>query len=178
MKTSLVRATWLAAFALAALPEAPALAGLLGDEAQPELTESPVTLPAAPSKDKLMRYYVSPTTTMEFAVDAKSVSVSDRVIVRFTSVITSPSGATNISHEGIRCDTLEKKLYATGRADGRWTAATNDAWRPIGNVGANRYHAVLARDYFCDGETVAGNAETIVNRLRRQKPLPRPGELQ
>jgi hypothetical protein len=178
MKTSMTRAALLAMLAWTFLPEAPALAGLLGnDEPLPELTESAVTLPAAPAKDKLLRYYVSPTTTMDFAVDAQSVSISDRVIVRFTSVITSPSGAANVSHEGIRCDTLEKKLYATGRADGRWTPAANDAWRAIGNVGANRYHAVLARDYFCDGVTAAGKAEALVERLRRQKPLPRPGEL-
>lgn len=167
-KLAALHASLLSAVALAAPPDA--------DEPKPELVESAVTLPAVPAKDKLLRYYVSPTTTMEFAVDPKSVSVADRVIVRFTSVITSPSGATNVSHEGLRCDTLERRLYATGRADGSWAPASSDAWRPIGNVGANRYHAVLAQDYFCDTETVAGKAEAIVDRLRRQKPLPRPGE--
>lgn len=177
MNTLLKRTITLVALASTALAATPALAGLLGDdEPQPALTESPVILPAAPAKDKLLRYYVSPTTTMEFAIDARSVSVTDRVIVRFASVITSQSGVTNVSYEGIRCDTLEKKLYATGRPDGRWTVAANNGWRVIGDVGPNRYHAALARDYFCDGGTVAGKAENLIERLRRQKPLGRPGE--
>ncbi len=161
----------------ASLPAAAALAALPdSNDPKQELAESAVALPPAPVKGQLLRYYVSPTATMEFAVDPKSVSVSDRVIVRFTSVIRSPSGATNVSHEGIRCDTLERRLYATGRADGSWAPAANDAWRAISNVGANRYHAALAQDYFCDADTAAGKAETIVERLRRQKPIPRPGE--
>jgi hypothetical protein len=174
LKFAAVHALSLSVGALFATSALAALAD--GEEPKQELSESAVRLPAAPAKDKLLRYYVSPTATMEFAVDPKSVSVSDRVIVRFTSVITSPSGATNVSHEGIRCDTLERRLYATGRPDGSWAPASSDAWRPIGNVGANRYQAALAQDYFCDAETVAGKAETIVERLRRQKPLPRPGE--
>jgi len=174
LKLAALHAPWLSVAALSATAAFAAAPGV--DEPKQELAESAVTLPPAPAKDKLLRYYVSPTATMEFAVDPKSVSVSDRVIVRFTSVIRSPSGATNVSHEGIRCDTLERRLYATGRTDGSWAPASSDAWRPIGNVGANRYHAVLAQDYFCDAETVAGKAETIVERLRRQKPLPRPGD--
>lgn len=165
----------LAAVTLFALP---ANAAFLGDGPLAELVESPLVLPAPPAMDKLLRYEVSPTATMEFAVDARSVSVTDRVVVRFTSVIRSPSGATNISHEGIRCDTLEKKLYATGRANGSWTPASDDAWRPIRDTGANRYHAILVTDYFCGAGTPAGSAENIVDRLRRKKPLPHPGQWQ
>lgn len=178
MKPSLKLAALHAALAtLAGLAANGSLAALAdSDETKPEVVESAVTLPPAPSKDKLLRYYVSPIATMEFAVDPKSVSVNDSVIVRFTSVIRSPSGATNVSHEGIRCDTMERRLYATGRPDGSWTPASGANWRPIGKVGANSYHAALAQDYFCDADTVAGKAETIVERLRRQKPIPRPGE--
>ncbi len=168
-----------AALAVIALCGTSAHAGLLDNgEPPPELQESPLLLPAPPAMDKLLKYVVSPTTTMEFAIDARSVSVSDRVVVRFTSVIRSPSGATNISHEGIRCDTMERKLYATGHADGNWTPASNSGWRAIVEAGANSYHAALAKDYFCDGGTAAGKAATIVERLRRQTPLPHPGKLQ
>lgn len=169
----------LATLALIALAAAHALAAPVGgDEPQPEWVESAVALPPTPARDKLLRYDVSPTATMEFALDPKSISVTDQGIVRFTSVIRSPSGATNVSYEGIRCDTAEKRLYATGRANGSWAPASNGDWRAIGNVGANRYHAALASDYFCDGGTVAGKAETIVERMRRQKPLLRPGAFQ
>ena len=69
--------------------------------------ESPVVLPAPAQKSNLLSFYVSPTTTLDFAVDAKSVSVTEEGIVRFVLVITSQSGASNISYEGIRCSTGE-----------------------------------------------------------------------
>lgn len=133
--------------------------------------ESEVTLPAAPQKNHLLPFYVSATTTMDFAIDAKSLSVSSDGIVRYTLVITSPAGARNVSYEGIRCSSAEKKLYATGRPDGSWSPSRRDVWSPISSVGANRHHAALVKDYFCEGDTVAGKAETIIERIRKQKPL-------
>ena len=142
--------------------------GATADSAQPE---SELVLPAAPAKADLLPFYVSATTTLKFAVDGKSLTVTEDGIVRYTLVITSPAGATNVSHEGIRCSTSEKKLYATGRPDGSWSPARRDVWSPITDVGANRQHAALAKDYFCEGEGVAGKASAIVDRLRRQKTL-------
>lgn len=132
---------------------------------------APLILPAAPVKENLLAFYVSPTTTMNFAVDAASVSVTPDGIVRFTLIVASPEGARNVSHEGIRCKTAEKKLYATGGTDGSWSASRNDAWSRIQDVGANRQHAALFNDYFCDFSSVAGNAAAIVKRLRQKKPL-------
>ncbi|MFM8467756.1 MAG: CNP1-like family protein [Oxalobacteraceae bacterium] len=140
-----------------------------GPDAQ--AAESEVALPAPAQKNHLLPFYVSPTTTMDFAIDAKSLSVTPDGIVRFTLVVTSRTGATNTSYEGIRCATEEKKLYATGKPDGGWSPSRRDVWSPIGDVGANRQHAALMKDYFCEGTTVAGKAEAIIERIRKQKPL-------
>ena len=67
--------------------------------------ESPVVLPAPAQKNNLLSIYVRPTTTLDFAIDAKSVSVTEEGTVRFILIVTSQSGATNISYEGIRCST-------------------------------------------------------------------------
>ena len=132
---------------------------------------TPLVLPAAPAKENLLPFHVSPRATMNFAIDAPSVSVTPDGVVRFTLVITSTEGARNVSHEGIRCKTAEKKLYATGGADGSWSASRNDAWTQIRDVGANRQYAALFSDYFCDLGSVAGNAAAIVKRIRQKKPL-------
>ncbi len=132
---------------------------------------TPLVLPAAPTKENLLPFYVSPSATMNFAIDAPSVSVTSDGIVRFTLVITSTEGARNVSHEGIRCKTAERKLYATGTADGSWSASRNDAWSQIRDVGANRQYAALFGDYFCELGSVAGNATTIVKRIRQKKTL-------
>lgn len=132
---------------------------------------TPLVLPAAPAKENLLPFYVSPQATMNFAIDAPSVSVTPDGVVRFTLVITSAEGARNVSHEGIRCRTAERKLYATGATDGSWSASRNDAWSRIRDVGANRQYAALFSDYFCELGSVAGNATTIVKRIRQKKPL-------
>ena len=133
--------------------------------------ESAIILPAPPKKENLLSFYVSPTATIDFSVDAKSLSVDKDGVVRYTLVATSRTDATNISYEGIRCQSAEKKLYAFGQSDGSWSRARRDAWDVIRESGANRQHATLALEYFCDGGGVAGKAETIVERLRRKKPL-------
>lgn len=150
-----------------------ASAGLLRDDEPPAepREESAVVLPAAPKKEDLLRYEVSATSSMRFAIDAKSVSVVDDDIVRFTSVITSDSGASNVSYEGIRCKSEERKLYASGRSDGSWNAFPDPEWRPLSKAGANSYQATLMKDFFCDGGTVAGKAPAMVERLKRNKPL-------
>ena len=133
--------------------------------------ESPVVLPAPAQKNNLLSFYVSPTTTLEFAIDAKSVSVTEEGIVRFVLIVTSQSGASNISYEGIRCSTGERKLYAVGQTNGSWTTARRDIWETIIDRGINRQHAALAKDYFCETGMVAGKAEVIVDRLRKKKTL-------
>jgi hypothetical protein len=133
--------------------------------------ESPVVLPAPAQKNNLLSFYVSPTTTLDFAVDAKSVSVTEEGIVRFVLVITSQSGASNVSYEGIRCSTGERKLYAIGQTNGSWSVTRKDVWDTIIDRGINRQHAALAKDYFCETGMVAGKAEIIVDRLRKKKAL-------
>lgn len=132
---------------------------------------APLVLPPAPAKDHLLPFYVSPNTTMSFAIDASSVSVTPDGVVRFTLVVSSTEGARNVSYEGMRCKTAEKKLYATGVADGSWSASRNDSWSRIRDVGANRHHAALFNDYFCDLGSVAGSPAAIIKRMRQKKTL-------
>jgi hypothetical protein len=148
-------------------------AGLLSDDENkaPPIEESALALPAPPKSGDLLRYTVGAGASMTFAIDAKSVSVGDDQIVRYSSVITSPSGVLNISYEGIRCKTAERKLFATGRPDGSWNALPDAEWRRISGAGANSYQTTLFREFFCDGDAVAGKAATIVDRIRRNKPL-------
>ena len=133
--------------------------------------ESPVILPAPAQKNNLLSFYVSPTTTLDFAVDAKSISITEEGTVRCALIVTSQSGASNISYAGIRCSTGERKLYAIGQANGGWSVARRDVWETIIDRGINRQHAALAKDYFCEMGMVAGKLEVIVDRLRKKKAL-------
>jgi hypothetical protein len=146
------------------------------DDAAKSWQEVAIQLPAPPSDASLLPFSVSGNATQNFAVDANSLSIGEDGVVRYTLVATSPSGARNVSYEGIRCETFERKSYAYGHADGTWSRSRRDQWTPIVRNTANRQHAVLAQDFFCDANTVAGKRDMILQRMRRDQPInPRSG---
>lgn len=126
--------------------------------------ELAVQLPQPPRQSDLLPFSVS--ATQQFAIDARSLSIGQDGVIRYTLVATSPSGARNVSYEGIRCQSFEKKLYAFGHADGSWSRSRRDQWEPIVRNAANRQQATLAQDYFCDGNIVSGNASVMLERIR------------
>jgi hypothetical protein len=141
------------------------------DDKEKPWQEVAVQLPAAPKTENLLPFYVSATTTHSFAIDPRSLTVGADGVIRYTLVTRSQEGVANVSYEGIRCQSFEKKLYAIGRTDGTWSRSRRDQWeRIIGNA-ANRQHAALAKDYFCQELTIAGKAEDILNRIRSQRTL-------
>jgi hypothetical protein len=133
--------------------------------------EITVQLPPAPQEQNLLPFYVSPTATQKFFVDAKSISVGADNVVRYTLVSISQEGAKNVSYEGIRCATFEKKIYAVGQEDGTWARSRRNQWDGIVRGYANRQHAALAKDYFCVNQAVAGKVDAILYRLKNQKTL-------
>lgn len=133
--------------------------------------EIAVQLPAAPQVENLLPFYVSATATQSFAIDAKSLTVGSDGVIRYTMVSTSPEGARNISYEGIRCRSFEKKVYAIGQSDGNWSRSRRDQWERIVQNASNRQHSILAKDYFCRSLTVAGKPEKMLERIRWQQPL-------
>jgi hypothetical protein len=146
----------------------PLQAGLLVDNEDAEpWKEGEVSFPAYPDASKLLRFYVSATTPNTFLVDTSSVSVGADSVVRYVLVVRSRSGAENVTFEGIRCGTGERRLYAIGQGGNSWVAARESAWNPISFNTYNRAQAALAQDYFCDGPAPVLNAEEALRRLKR-----------
>jgi len=142
-----------APFLLAGLLLSAAASAALGlrdeDPDAPRWEEEDLLLPAFPQEANLREFYVSATTTHKFFIDAATLSVGKDRVVRYTLVVRTSGGATNVTHEGMRCETGEFKVYATGHRDGSWVAARRSVWRPVENKPTNRYHAALSRDFFC-----------------------------
>lgn len=125
------------------------------------------TLPPLPQAGNLIAFDVSQNTALQFAVDAKSLTVGSDGVVRYTVVVTSPSGARNVNYEGIRCDTYEWRLYAGLNADhDGWDHTVATGWTRIENGELNAYHAALYRDYFCENRMPAGRAKTLIDNMR------------
>lgn len=141
------------------------------DEEYKPWQEIAIQLPAGPQAENILPFYVSATATQSFAIDAKSLSVGSDGVIRYTLLATSPSGAKNISYEGIRCKSFEKRIYAFGQPDGSWSRSHRNQWERIVQNAANRQHAILAKDYFCENSMVAGSADKMLERIRRRQPL-------
>jgi hypothetical protein len=82
-------------------------------------------------------------------------------------VIEAVGGAKNVSFEGIRCASGERRLYAYGHPDGTWSKARNAGWETIQFRSLLSYQKALYEDYFCpDGIQVKDDQEAVRN-LRR-----------
>lgn len=130
-------------------------------------TEVAAQLPPYPKADNLIPFNVSSATRNKFFVDAESISVGADNVVRYTVVIEAAGGAKNVSFEGMRCDSGERRLYAYGHADGTWSKARNAGWEPIDFRSLLSYPKALFEDHFCrDGIRVKDGKEAAQN-LRR-----------
>jgi CNP1-like family len=135
--------------------------------------EAATELPAAPQPQDLLSFPVGVTNPYSFAIDTKSLKIGTDGVVRYTLVGTSSAGARNVSHEGIRCQTFEKKLYAFGRPDGSWSKSRGNKWERIKRYHAADHHETLALDYFCQNVTIAGTEKDLLDRFRLKRPLAR-----
>ncbi len=139
------------------------------DPDAPRWAEEEAVLPEFPKAENLLPFYVSEMTAHRFMIDASTLQVGKDRVVRYVLVIQTSGGATNISFEGMRCDTREFRLYASGHREGRWTKARLSEWRPIENKPVNRHHAALSRDLFCPNGAAIFTPDEGRDVLRRGK---------
>lgn len=137
-----------------------------GDESR-KWQEIDPDFPAFPRQEDLLPFYVSAATDNRFFVDGATLSVGRDGVVRYVVVIEAGGGARNISFEGLRCETKERRIYASGRLDGTWSRSRNGEWKVIQSMSANRYHAALFFEYLCPDGSIVGSAEEARDALRR-----------
>ncbi len=170
MKTIRFRfACWLAAGWLVA---GPALAQWDGwdyafDREIKPWAEMQQQIPVYPVDNNLIPLDVGSATSHRFFVDSKSVSTGTDGVVRYTLVIKTAGGASNVSFEGIRCESREQKYYAIGHNDRTWARARSPQWRYIEFQNINAQHITLYGEYFCRRKIMVESAGQIVQALRR-----------
>lgn len=126
--------------------------------------EVEAALPEYPRPESLIQFYVSAVASNAFMVDSKSLSVGEDGVVRYVIVVKTSGGATNVSFEGMRCKTKERRLYALGRNDNTWARARTKEWT---NIRPGSHQAVLYKEYFCPGGAAIYKAEEGVDALKR-----------
>lgn len=146
------------------LASGPAMAGFFSDP-DPNWREGEYALPPPPVESALREFAVGETSSNTFLVDESSLVVGEDRVVRYVLVIRTAGGAENVTYEGIRCETSERRIYAIGRPGGEWGIARQSEWEFIGPQAHNRPRATLARAYFCDGSAPPRNRDEVLRRL-------------
>lgn len=150
-----------------AILSSPLLADFDEDYDSKRWQEVEVQLPEPPRQDRLLPFYVSAVAENRFYVDGSSLSVGSDGVVRYVLVIVTPQGGRNVSYEGMRCETRERRIYASGRADGSWSKSRNNDWVRIADQLVNRHHAALYLEYFCPIGIAVRTPEEARDALQR-----------
>lgn len=129
-------------------------------------------LPPYPKSGKLILFKVT-ASNLDFFVDADSLSVASDGVVRFTLVSKGTGGGENVTFEGIRCSSRERRTYAFGRTDQTWSKARSNAWTLFDAVGRFPQYVTLASDYFCPGGTIIRDAKEGIDALQWGHPRAR-----
>ena len=105
-------------------------------------------LPPFPEEADWIPFKVGAVHDTKFYVDGKSVSMGGDDVIRYSLVVVGSGGARNVSFEGMRCGTGERRSYAFGHADRTWSKARSSQWVRIAGTSNNHYVALYS-DYFC-----------------------------
>ena len=137
------------------------------DEEVKSWKEIQAKIPAYPKSQNLILLEAGSETAHKFYVDAASVSLGEDGVVRYTTLIKTAGGATNVTFEGMRCETREGKLYALGRSDGTWVRARDPKWQRILLRDLKPHHYVLYREFFCPSPSIPTPPKVAIEALRR-----------
>jgi hypothetical protein len=163
-----------ASFLLGALSAMPAAAQTVyafeAEEDKGPWQEAEVSFPAPPQLEKLLPLKTEANAGMRFAVDPEALAIGSDGVVRYTVVATSAGGARNVSYEGIRCKTFERRVYGYNHKDS-WNKSRNSKWERIVRGERNGYADTLALDFFCQSTTQVGTVDEIIARIRKNEVL-------
>jgi len=129
--------------------------------------EQQTQLPPYPRTENLISFDVGPNTSNEHFVDTTSIKIGEDDVIRYSLVVQSSTGAMNVSYEGIRCETFERKLYALGRDDKTWAQPRISEWRRLDFVRQLYAQRELAKNLFCPHKQIVSSPEEAIRALKR-----------
>jgi hypothetical protein len=136
-----------------------------GDDPGAPPREAPVKFPPYPKEQDLLRFEMHPRTAFEYFVDGSSISIVDGGIVRFAVVLRTAS-AVNVSYEGYRCASRERRTYGRANRDGTWIAAKDSGWVSVGPREVSGFRHELYWHYLCPGKRPISSVREGIDALR------------
>jgi hypothetical protein len=140
------------------------------NEAKP-WQELQTEIPPYPNPANLLRIPTGTATPHQFFIDSASVSVGEDGVTRYTVVTRAAGGATNVTYEGLRCETRERKVYAFGHPNGTWVRARNAQWQRVVLRDLTPYSHTLYTQFFCNERTRPTPPRIALDALRQGRGL-------
>lgn len=144
--------------------DSPELGGFTPGEAW---KEGELRLPDYPVEDKLievgMERNISP---FKYYIDPDSLTLGEDDVVRYTVVVKSSSGATNVIYEGLRCSVTEYRTYAFGTSDKKMSKARVSEWKRFYNADSMVHRYNFYHYYMCSKIQSPYSPEEIIQRIR------------
>lgn len=129
--------------------------------------ERATQLPPYPNTQSLLEFDAGGAVTgSHYLIDPSSINVGGDGVIRFTLVVQSSSGASNVSYEGIRCSTTERKLYALGLDDKTWAQPRISEWEKLTLVRQFYAQRELARNIFCPNRQMVRDNDDAISALK------------
>lgn len=141
------------------------------DQGKKSWKELEAKIPPYPQDKNLVLLDVGRAQGHRFYVDGASISRGEDGVMRYTTVVKAAGGASNVTFEGMRCETREHKLYALGRTDGSWVRARDPKWSRVVHSESAPHHGTLFRDYFCPSRYFLPAPKDVVGALKSGQPL-------
>lgn len=127
--------------------------------------ENDVVLPTTmPDHKNIKGLLITIGSPLFFGIDTTSIQLGSDNVMRYIMAIKNPSGTQQIKYEGIRCDTLEYKVFAHVDPEGKWVLENTD-WKIIPKGGYNQYQSTLAWNGFCVGNGPNTNNSDVLRQL-------------
>lgn len=140
------------------------------DEDRKPWKEIEAKIPPYPRNADLVSFDPGGGTPHRYYLDARSLSIGEDGVVRYTLVVKAAGGTSSVSFEGIRCESREQKYYAVGSPGGNWVRARNPQWSEVGRLDANRrHHFVLYSEYLCMDRLPVRTVREMLELLKSQK---------
>lgn len=136
------------------------------EEPADKARELPAPPPPAFSTKGLLEIELTRSSGLTFGVDPATISLSPDGVVRYVVIATSPSGATNVMYEGIRCTTAEFRVYARHYPKTGWTNVSSQDWRSLYATNQSRHTLAIARGGACDAAAPRMTVAEIIRALR------------
>ncbi len=123
-------------------------------------------LPSYPKPENLIFFDIGPISSHRHYIDETSIQVGDDGVIRYSLVIEPSSKVMNVSFEGLRCATKERKRYALGRSDGTWSQSHLTEWQRLENITQDYAQQELFKYYFCPLKSIVGSPQEAIRALK------------